>query len=154
DLISRYYEYRRTPWVFGTSESIHDIFSTGGFFGESPLSSILHEPEGIYSQSSTIKPIQFHRFISYFFEPGCTTIVPTLSINKVEWKEGSEVEPKLMISGAIFLKNKVFQSNIPLKELSGLRWVQEGSKRAGISVPSDTDASLQIVFREPKVKFK
>jgi len=154
DIISRYYEFRLTPWVFGTRGSVSDILSVGGFFGQSPLSTILHEPEGSYAQSSTIKPIKLHRLIGEFNEPGYTTCVPTLSLNTKLWKEEEKPEPKLVIDGAIFLKDRAFRSYIPLKELIGMRWVQSGSKRGGIPIPGVGKSSVQLAVENPKAKLK
>ncbi|MGO4693066.1 Ger(x)C family spore germination protein [Paenibacillus sp. 2TAB26] len=154
DSIVRYYEFRLTPWVFGTRESVKDILSTGGFLGQSPLSTILHEPEGIYAQSSTIKPIKLHRLIGEIYEPGYTSCIPVLAVNNKQWKEKNQNEPKLMIDGAIFLKNEAYQSYIPLKKLSGLRWMQQGTIRAGVSVPKNTQETVQIVVENPKTKLK
>jgi spore germination protein KC len=154
DSIIRYYEFRLTPWVYGTRESIKDIFSTAGFFGQSPLSTILHEPEGTYSQTSSIKPIKLHRLIGQINEPGFTSCIPTLALNKKQWKEKNKIESKLMIDGAMFLKNESYLSYIPLKELAGLRWIQRGTVRAGVPVPNKTEPSVQIVVDKPKTKLK
>ncbi|MBD2866324.1 Ger(x)C family spore germination protein [Paenibacillus oceani] len=152
DSISRYYEFRLTPWVFGTRDSIKEIFTAAGFFGQSPLSTILHEPEGTYSQASLIKSVQLHRLIGQIYEPGYTSCIPTIALNRTVWQEKQKKEPKLMLDGAIFLKNEKFRSYIPLKELEGLRWVQHGTVRAAIPVPNKSDSTAQIVFDEPKTK--
>ncbi|MFC3770826.1 Ger(x)C family spore germination C-terminal domain-containing protein [Paenibacillus sp. GCM10012303] len=202
DSISRYYEFRLTPWVFGTRESIKEIFTAAGFFGQSPLSTILHEPEGTYTQASLIKSVQFHRLIGQIresikeiftaagffgqsplstilhepegtytqasliksvqfhrligqiYEPGYTSCIPTIALNRTDWQEKQKKEPKLMLDGAIFLKSEKFRSYMPLKELEGLRWVQHGTVRAGIPVPSESDSTAQIVVDEPKTKLK
>lgn len=154
DSFVRYYEFRLTPWVYGTRESIKEILSTGGFFGQSPLSTILHEPTGIYSQTSFIKPIKLHRLIGQMNEDGFTSCIPTLAVNKKNWVEKKNKEPKLTIDGAIFLKREVYRSYIPIEELIGLRWIQSGSVRAGVSVPSKTEPSVEIVVDNPKTKLK
>jgi Ger(x)C family germination protein len=154
DSFVRYHEFRLTPYVYGTRESIREIFSTVGFFGQSPLSTILHEPKGTYSQTSFIKEVQLHRLIGQINEPGFTSCIPVLAINKKQWTEKNKTEPKLMIDGAIFLKNEAFRSYIPLKELFGLRWIQRGTVRAGIPVPNNSEPSVQIVVDNPKTKLK
>lgn len=152
DSFVRYSEFRLTPWVYATRESIKDIFSTIGFYGQSPLSTILHEPDGIYSQTSLIKSIKLHRLINQINEPGYTSCIPVLVINKKQWVEKEKPESKLMIDGALFLKNDVFRSYIPLAKLSGLRWVQPGSIRAAIPVPNNQEPTVQVVVNNPKTK--
>ncbi|WP_239696871.1 Ger(x)C family spore germination protein [Paenibacillus oryzisoli] len=154
DSFVRYYEFRLTPWVYGTRGSVKDILSTGGFFGQSPLSTILHEPTGNYSQTSYIKPIKLHKLIGQMNENGFTSCIPTLAVNKKNWTVQQNKEPKLMIDGAIFLKNEVYKSFIPLEGLTGLRWIQSGTVRAGVSVPDKTEPAVQIVVDNPKTKVK
>ena len=154
EIISRYYEFRRTPWVFGTKQSVREILTTGGFFGQSSLSTILHEPKGTYEQSSTVQSIQLHRLIAQIYEPGFTSIIPTLAVNKKQWTENASADPKLTVDGAIFLKENKFQSYIPIKNLSGLRWLQSGVVRAGVPVPDEATPTAQIVINNPKTKIK
>ncbi|WP_158606584.1 Ger(x)C family spore germination protein [Paenibacillus ginsengarvi] len=150
DSFSRYYEFRLTPWIFATRESVKDIFSATGFFERSPLNSILHEPKSIHSQSSYVTPIRLHTLIRQTNEPGFTSCIPSLAINKKMWTEKKKQEPKLRIDGAVFLKNESFKSYIPLEKLSGLRWVRPGTIRAGISVPDPKHPSVQIAIENPK----
>lgn len=154
DIITRYYEFRRTPWVFGTRESVRDILSSVGFFSQSSLSTILHEPLGTYSQRSTVKPIQLFKVVSDFYEPSYTTCIPTLGINNKQWTTNKEHDPMLKIDGAIFLKDKTFRSYIPISKLSGLRLVQNGSVRANISVPNTSKYKVNMIIENPKSKIK
>ncbi|OPH46616.1 hypothetical protein BC351_14105 [Paenibacillus ferrarius] len=150
DSFSRYHEYRLTPWVYATRESVKDIFSVPGFYQRSPLSTILHEPKGIHSQTSYVTSIKLQQLMRQINEPGFTSCIPTLAVNKTQWSEKNKPEPKLMIDGAIFLKRDSYRSYFPLKELSGLRWVKPGTIRAGIPVPDRKDPSVQIVVDNPK----
>lgn len=154
DSLIRYYEFRLTPWVYSTRGSVKEILSAGGFFGQSPLSTILHEPLGTYSQTSIIHPIKLHRLIGQINEPGFTSCIPSLTINKKDWSEKNKPEPKLAVNGAIFIKNDVFKSFIPIKELNGLRWIQKGAIRAGIPVPNKKEPAVQVVVEKPKAKLK
>ncbi|WP_240420636.1 Ger(x)C family spore germination protein [Paenibacillus periandrae] len=154
DCISRYHEYRMTPWVYATRESVKDIFSVPGFYQRSPLSTILHEPKGIHSQNSYVTSIRLQQLIRQNNEPGFTSCIPTLAVNKTQWSVKNKPDPKLMIDGAIFLKSDAYKSYIPLKELSGLRWVQPGMIRIGIPVPDPKDPSVHVVVDNPKASLK
>ncbi|MEK3883234.1 Ger(x)C family spore germination protein [Paenibacillus sp. PL2-23] len=154
DSITRYNEFRLTPVVFGTRGSVKEILSQGGFYGQSPLSTILHEPGGIYQQSSFIHSVQMHRLISYLNEPGYTTCIPTLAVNNLQWTEKNKRKKLLMIDGAIFVKDQSYRSFIPLKELTGMRWIQKDTQRAGVPVPIDGGPSVQAVINRSKPKLK
>lgn len=154
DSLSRYYEFRLTPWVYATRQPIRDIFSISGFYEQSPISTILHEPKGIYSQTSLVQSVKLHRLMSQINEPDFTSCIPTLSINTEQWTINQKTEPKLMIDGAIFLKNERFKSYIPLQQLAGLRWVQKKTVRANIPVPNREEPSVNVIVDKPKIKLK
>ncbi|MFD0958460.1 Ger(x)C family spore germination protein [Paenibacillus chungangensis] len=150
DSFSRYYEFRLTPWVFGTRSSIEDILNARGFYEQSPLSTVLQDPEGIYTQSSQIHSIRLHRLMSQVNEPGYTTAIPTLSINRETWRSNGKTEPKLMIDGAIFLENERYTGYMPIKQLQGLRWIQPQTVRAAVEVPTAKKPIVAIVIDKPK----
>ncbi|RED89187.1 Ger(x)C family spore germination protein [Cohnella phaseoli] len=153
DSISRYYEFRLTPWVYATRGRVDEILTTGGFFEQPTLSTILQEPTEAYTQTSFIKPIKLHRLMSNIYEPGYTVCIPSLAVNTKQWKADMKPDPKLMVEGAVFMKRDRYQSYMSLKELAGLRWVRSGTVRAAIPVPDRTDPEVQVVFDYPKTKY-
>jgi len=154
DSISRYYEFRLTPWVFSTRGEIKDILSAQGFYEQSTMSTILQEPLSTYYQTSLIEPIKLHRLMSRIYEPGYTVCVPSLTLSSKPWSLGNKPEPKLNIEGGLFLKNDKFKSFIPLTELTGLRWVRPHTVRAGVPVPNQDKPMVQMIIENPKPKFK
>ncbi|KOP82936.1 Ger(x)C family spore germination protein [Cytobacillus solani] len=152
DGLTRYYEFRSTPWVFGTLEPIDNILSTNGFFNQSSLNTILHSPQSSYEQSSWIRPIKLNKFARELLEPVQTTYIPTLTINKKQWKKNKGVEPKLAINGAFFLNNKEYKGFFELNDIKGIRWIASESKRVPILVPSKEKPEFLAVFEEKYVK--
>jgi len=154
DSISRYYEFRLTPWVYATRGPIREILSMGGFYEQSTLSTILQEPKEIHSQTSFVEPIKLHKLMSRINEPGYTVCIPSVAVNTEQWKAELKPEPKLAIDGAIFMKQDKVKSFMSLKELSGLRWIRPGTVRAGIPVPDKTNPEVEVVFDHPKAKYE
>lgn len=154
DSVTRYYEFRLTPYIFATRGSVKEILNVGGFYGQSSLSTLLHEPEGNYSQTSLIHSLRLHRLISDLHEPGFTTCIPTLAINRKQWMDREKSKPMLYIDGAVFYQNESYRGYIPLKQLDGLRWIQEGAIRSGIAVPNSKEASVHVVIENPTHKIK
>lgn len=152
DGLTRYYEFRPTPWIFGTKSSIIDILSTNGFFNQSSLDTILHSPESSYEQSSTIKPVKLNQFAREFFDPGCTTYIPSLTVDETQWKINKKTEPKLAIDGAFFLNNQKYKGYFPYDQLKGLRWLTPETKRASILLPNEKNPEFLTVLEDQMVK--
>ncbi|MGO4889470.1 Ger(x)C family spore germination protein [Anaerobacillus sp. MEB173] len=154
DALTRYYEFRLTPWVFGTKEPINEILSTYGFYGRTSLDTILHAPMRIYGQSSEIRPIQLHRFSRELYEPAETTFIPTLMINKSHWKKDDEVDAKLAPDGAFFIQNEHYKGFYTLDQLNGLRWTTPDTRRAAVKIPDGGIPEYFIVIDYPRAKIE
>lgn len=153
DSINRYYEFRMTPWVFATRGDVREMLSVNGFYDKSPLSTILHAPIGTYTQSSDIEPIKLFHLVKGMSEPGKTTIIPVLKVNNETWTTTKhKTDPKYEIEGAIFMKDTAFRSFIPLKKLNGLRWMQRGTARASVALPSAEQMYVEVIMESPKAK--
>ncbi|MEH7178092.1 Ger(x)C family spore germination protein [Neobacillus vireti] len=152
DGLTRYYEFRPTPWIFGTKASMVDILSTTGFFNQTSLNTILHSPESSYEQSSTINPVKLNQFAREFFEPGRTTYIPSLTINDTQWKNNKKNEAKLAIDGAFFLSNQKYKGYFPYKNLKGMRWLTPKTKRASILLPNKNNPAFLTVLEDQLVK--
>ncbi|MBM4764763.1 Ger(x)C family spore germination protein [Bacillus sp. B15-48] len=152
DGLTRYYEFRPTPWIFGTKSSVSDILSTLGFFNQNSLNTILHSPESSYEQSSTIRPAKLNQFAREFFEPGRTTYIPSLTIDDKQWEKNKKNEAKLAIDGAFFLKNEKYKGYFPFEKLKGMRWLTPETVRASLLLPTEKDPEFLVVLEDQMVK--
>ncbi|MCM3492258.1 MULTISPECIES: Ger(x)C family spore germination protein [Paenibacillus] len=151
DSIGRYQEVRMTPWVFGTSHSIEELFNTRAFFNMSPLFTILHEPIDQFNQRSIIAPIRYFDFLADLTEPGYTEMLPSLSIDTETWSTMDKRDPKMSINGGFSLYDEKLSGFLDIKDLDGLRWMQKETKRSPLLV---TDGGIKgvVVLKNPKIK--
>ncbi len=152
DGLTRYYEFRPTPWMFATKDSMTDILSTAGFFNQSSLKTILHDPRNSYEQSSTIQPVKLNQFARDFFEPGRTTYIPSLTVNNTQWKKDKKNEGKLAIDGAFFLHNQKYKGYFPYEKIKGMRWLNSKTERAAILLPNEQTPEFITVLEDQMIK--
>lgn len=152
DGLTRYYEFRPTPWIFGTKSPILDILSAIGFFDQNSLNTILHSPESSYEQRSTIRPLKLNQFEREFFDPGRTTYIPSLTIDDQQWKKNKKSEAKLAIDGAFFLHNHKYKGYFPYEKLKGMRWIAPETVRASLLLPNETRPEFIAVLEDQTVK--
>ncbi|WP_246131957.1 Ger(x)C family spore germination protein [Paenibacillus hemerocallicola] len=147
----RFREMRYTQWVYGTKEPIDRVFLMIPFFNQSPLGSILHQPEENYRQRSYIRPLRLQKIVATYREPGSSAQLPSLGISKDVWKENGKDDPKLMVDGIFVLnKNKppVWVSD---DDLLGLRWLDRDTKRSNVMLSRNGAPAVSIIVDGPKV---
>ncbi|GIP33224.1 Ger(x)C family spore germination protein [Paenibacillus sp. J2TS4] len=151
ETLSRFREIRYTPWVYGTHESIEDIYTTPGFFNFTVLNTILNEPMEHYEQKSYIKPMRYVRFISIFREPDQTILLPSISVNKDQWKKNNKNEKKLAVNGVFAIKNNTLKGWFDKESLVGLRWMEPSTVRSPLAIKNDGKIIAVISAGRPKI---
>jgi spore germination protein KC len=155
DTIGRYQEVRMTPWVFGTKDSIEQLFNVPAFFNLSPLSTIAHEPAEEYKQRSYTEPIRYFDFMALMTEPGWTVLLPNLTIDKKTWSLNQKENPKLMMNGVFAISKGVSNGLFTNDKLTGLRWLDGNTKRSHITI-TNTHGEIAgvVVLSNPKIRKK
>ncbi|MFS0726438.1 Ger(x)C family spore germination protein [Paenibacillus sp. 1P07SE] len=153
ETINRYQDTRSQVWYYGTRESMEDLLLATPFFKQTPLVSILHEPESSYIQHSILPPQTLLRFMSETREPGMTTYLPTLALNKTQWNENGKLHPMLVIDGAFFLSGEQWDGWLSVEQLYGYQWLNKQTITAPMLLEDQyADASVQL--NKPKFKIQ
>ncbi|MFC5451632.1 Ger(x)C family spore germination protein [Paenibacillus aestuarii] len=151
ELLNRYYEFRYTPWVFGTKQRIDELFEITPFFSLSPLMSVLNQPLEVYKQQSLIAPLTLREFISETREPGNSALLPSLSISNHTWRSNKQQQPLLKIDGIFVFQNGNFQKWFGWKSVQGLRWVEPKTNRSPLLIRSEGKPQASVSLEKPKI---
>lgn len=154
DGLIRFREVRYTQWVYGTKQPIEQVLKVIPFFNETPIGSILHQPEDNYRQNSNIRPLRLQKVIADFREPGATLLLPSLGIAKGVWKENDEDSPKLLDDGIFVISKKSPLAWIAEDKLTGLHWIERDTRRADVKLTRDGEPVATISVADPKIKVK
>jgi len=150
DMTNRSQEIRYTKWVYGTKDSLDDLFTVSPFFQLSPLHSLLHEPQESYRQFSFIRPIQFVNFIRLYREHAATVVLPSLHISTENWTENLKQHPLLEVNGAFLIQHQTLKGWMDRSDLTGTRWLSTPESRASLVVLSGNKAAGSINLENPK----
>ncbi|TBL80407.1 Ger(x)C family spore germination protein [Paenibacillus thalictri] len=153
DALSRYREFRKTPWIFGTQRDIGELMTTPAFYNLSELDTISHEPTETYRQRAWIEPIRYMYFMGDKQEPGKTVILPSLNINTTHWTRDNKPDPKLIMDGAFLFNDKQFYGRLGDKQLKGLRWMTKSTLRSPIMVEQN-NVKVVLSLGKPQHHFK
>ncbi|HBZ81497.1 MULTISPECIES: Ger(x)C family spore germination protein [Brevibacillus] len=144
DILNRYGLIRYTKWVFATREPVDKILGNHALTGFSPLTSLLHQPKDVYQQRSFIEPTQFYRFISNFWDPSNTVLLPNVTIYTHSWKENNHYTSRLSIDGVHALHRGNWKGYFPSRDLMGLRWMNKDTEFAGLIIRENNTPKATI----------
>ena len=150
-------DFRYTPWIFGTKESIEELLSATGFFQLPPVYTILYKPKDPYQLLSYIQPLRMYRFISDYSEPGGTALLPSISINETVWKQSvdkPETKKVLQINGAFPVSNGKNKEWLSYEEISGIRWIQSQTQNTPVNILVDDVNKGTVRIKKPSAKIE
>ncbi|WP_027087312.1 Ger(x)C family spore germination protein [Cohnella panacarvi] len=153
-FFSRFYELRFTPWIFGTSESIDEVFSATSIFDLSPEISILHQPMESYKQRSIFTPLSVRTYALETNEPNRSVMLPSISFSKRKWTKSNKPEKLLAINGAYAMEGEKFQGWFPSESMLGLTWVDPNSYRGPLVLYDGKELLAGITVEKPKVTIR
>ncbi|NOU65016.1 Ger(x)C family spore germination protein [Paenibacillus sp. LMG 31461] len=152
DMLNRYREVRYNVLLYGTKESINDIFIQKSILNMSPIDSLLDAPFQVYSQRSFITPHEGLRIISEINEAGQSAMLPTISLDKQAWTEDKQAKSMFRIDGAFYYNHEKLLGWMSEHELEGFRWVQETLDRSSINIPDTDKPVAALVLIKPKAR--
>ncbi|WP_284645982.1 Ger(x)C family spore germination protein [Paenibacillus silviterrae] len=150
ELLSRYYEIRYTPWIFGTNQPIGKLFSVSPMFNLSSILSLLHQPQETYRQQSLISPVTVREFISEYREPGNATLLPSLTTTAQNWKSDDKTKDMLVIDGIYIFQDQAFCGWLDWKRVMGLRWMNPETHRSPLLIHTDGKPQVAVSLESPK----
>lgn len=152
DTLTRYQEIRITPWVFGTKESMEQLFSSPAFFNLSPLNTLTHEPLEVYKQKSYIVPIRYFDFMAKVTEPAFTVFLPSLSFDDTTWKKNDKADSKLVYNGVYVMSKGKLNGLLTEDKITGLRWLEKNTRRSPVPIHKNNDLGAVLILQRPKIK--
>lgn len=116
---------RHSIFIFGTNESIEEIFQQKALFNYPPLYSVLMKPADVVGDNYVIQPMRIKDFVGKYYEPVGAAVIPSIYIAKKAWKTGEENYPVLNIDGGYFFQNVAYKGFFKLKDVEAMRWIEE-----------------------------
>ena len=149
DALNRYPEFRYTPWVFGTRDSLMDIFSVTGMFQLSPLQTNMHHPMYTYEQRSILLPYQLNHFVRKIHEPGTTVILSNIDVSDLIYYEAKDSKEKYRLNGGHLIDNYEYKGWLDSERLMGYRWIDKHTFRSPLVIEENGDALAIVSLINP-----
>lgn len=154
DFLSRFFQFRNNMLLFGTKEPLESILETTNIFNMSSLYTIMNLPQEAIRQYSDVTPLPMYIYRRNYYEPGMTTKIPFLSVNKKNWKKGKKTYDFLEFDGYGFIANKTYVGHLNTSDIKGMQWISKNTKRLPVLIKRKNKLLGEIVLKNPKIDKK
>ncbi|RIX60467.1 Ger(x)C family spore germination protein [Paenibacillus nanensis] len=155
EVLSRYFEIRYTPWIFGTAQPVDKLLAVTSLFSFSQNVTVMHQPQETYKQRSFIRPITMRQFNVDLREPGKTTLLPSLAVSENSMKRGEKSTGMLEMNGAYIINSKdQYRGWVSYETIKGIPWVEPETIRAPVILKSKGEIEASLFLERPKIKIK
>jgi spore germination protein KC len=148
DVIGQSPLLRYNMYLFGTKGDMEELLKSQSFFNFSQLYSILHRPDEIIKQNYTLPILQYNQFISRYYLPVGTILIPSLTVDSTHFKED---KPKdiAYINGEFLISQKQYKGWMSKKDIRGIRWFAKDEKDITIRLGTK---KIAVKMYKPKSK--
>ena len=149
---SRNYEIRSTAWIYGTRAPLDKLFSLTSIFGGPPIMSVLHQPRESFKQYGHVKPMTIREFDVRLGEPAITVLLPCLSIDSDDWRDGESRRPASFIDGAFVIENRNYRMWLSNEQLTALPWIMPDTYTTLLELNTQSSKVVVLQLGSPKVR--
>lgn len=142
---------RHATWLYAVQGELKDILLAQSLFDSSPIYTFTYRPEEMLASNSFIPVNSLRTFVSRYYEPVGSTMIPTVTIDKSSWRDKKEKKKLLTISGAYFFSNQEFKGWLKEENLKGMNWFNTKLKRMNMNVRKKK-ISVQIIHSSTKIQ--
>jgi len=142
---------RYNCWLFGAEDDIKEIFLGESFFNFPSLNTVLHAPVPLSEKNFIIPVVKYHNFISKYYQPVGTNIIPSLKMNKEYFQEDDKSKNIASIAGGFVISGQHYKGAVNKQDLSGLKWF---AKNASIITLSLLEEKVSVLLAKPHTTVK
>lgn len=142
---------RYNCWFFGTKHDIKKILRGESFFNYPSLYTIIYNPKDLINNNFFIPIEKYNKFISTYYQPVGTQIIPSVEMNKSYFSEDEKKKNITAITGGFVTSQQQYKGWVNKENLVGLKWV---SKQATTIPLSLFDEKVSVIVQKPKRMIK
>lgn len=137
---------RYNCWIFGAEQDIKEILLGESFFNFPSLYTILHDPVPLSEKNFTMPILKYHNFISKYYQPVGTNIIPSIKMNKEYFQEDDKSKNIASITGGFVISGQHYKGAVNKQDLIGLKWF---SKNASVIPLSLHEEKVSVLIEKP-----
>ncbi|MED3562144.1 Ger(x)C family spore germination protein [Bacillus xiapuensis] len=134
--------------VFGTEENMQNLMNTQSFFNFPQLFSVTYRPSDLIKNNYFLPILIYNQFISKYYRPVGTILIPSLKINKGNFSEGKK-KSVAVINGEYMISQQQYKGWLDKQDLRGLKWFGKAKQDTVLMEGKDSEV---VRIRNPKTK--
>jgi spore germination protein KC len=142
---------RYNCWLFGTKHDIKEIFLSESFFNFPSLYTIIHNPDQVTERNFIIPIEKYNNFISKYYQPVGSYIIPAIKIEKENFSEGNKSKKIASVNGGFIISQKQYKGWVNNKDLIGVKWLSKEATTIPLSLFKE---KVSVVIRTPHTSIK
>ncbi|MBY0098560.1 Ger(x)C family spore germination protein [Mesobacillus maritimus] len=151
DFIGQNPFLRYNIWLMGTQENIKDIFLGESFFNFPSTYTILHSPN-LLTKNTIIIPIEeYNKFVSAFFQPIGSFIIPSIALNDTNFFKGDEQKNISTLTGGFAISQQQFKGWVDKEDLVGVKWASKNVTNIPYSLFQE---KVSLLIQKPKFRIE
>lgn len=142
---------RYNCWLFGTEHDIKSIFTSESFFNYPSIYTVLHNPDLLIKNNIGIPIVKYNKFISTYYQPIGTQIIPSLEINPENFSEDNKQKNIAEITGGYVTSLQQYKGLVNKEDLIGLKWISTEATNIPLSL---FEEKVSVIIQKPKKLIK
>jgi spore germination protein KC len=142
---------RYNCWLFGTVHDIKGVFTSDSFFNYPSLYTIIHDPDALTKNNFIIPIEKYNKFISTYYQPVGTQIIPSLEVNKANFSEDKKIKNIAVITGGFVTSQQQYKGWADKKDLVGLKWLSKEVTNFPLSL---FEEKVSVIIQKPQRTIK
>lgn len=138
---------RYNCWFFGTTQDIKSILTSDSFFNYPSIYTIIHNPDALTKNNFIIPIKKYNHFISTYYQPIGTQIIPSLEMDTANFSEDKEKKNIAVITGGFVTAQEQYKGWVNKEELVGLKWLSGEATNIPLSL---FDEKVSVIIQKPK----
>lgn len=151
EFIGQNSSLRYNIWFFGTKLDIKEILTGESFFNYPSIYTILHNPEILITSNFFIPIEKYNKFISTYYQPVGTQIIPALEMIKAHFSEDEKKKNVAAVTGGFVISQQQYKGWVNKEDLVGLKWLSKEATNIPLSL---FEEKVSVIIQKPKRTIK
>ncbi|WP_082806674.1 Ger(x)C family spore germination protein [Ferroacidibacillus organovorans] len=150
EALTRYREVRYTSWVYGTKDTMGNLFTANLPVENNPLYYYVANPKRVQQFGYVVPSVRLNEWQRALHEPVGSAILPQMALNHqrdVHWpKSKDKPYDELLLPTVGVFRHERFMGWLSHRDMLGVFWARTGGTRVPLFLPPAPGSTEQVIL--------